>query len=81
MFKRTLDDGLVPWRVEPADAVAAMAELSPELGVQRKAESAKAAPMGKGSAADVHAGIRALIEEAVDTEALQAMPPIWQAWL
>mmetsp|Transcript_15954 Transcript_15954/g.41993 ORF Transcript_15954/g.41993 Transcript_15954/m.41993 type:complete len:549 (-) Transcript_15954:277-1923(-) len=71
---------LVPWGALPADAIAAVSALSPELAVQRKADN-KGLPPGKATAADVHAGLRALIDEATDADKLQAMPPAWQPWL
>ena len=61
MRKLAFDSSLVPWCATPSDAVAAVADLSPELAVQRKAEGAK---IGSGGAVDVHAGVRALIGEA-----------------
>ncbi|KAL1520613.1 hypothetical protein AB1Y20_022187 [Prymnesium parvum] len=73
--------GLVPWGAEPVEALSVVADLSPELAVQRKTEYSKTMVSGKGNTADVHAGLRVLIEEATDIDKLQAMPPAWQPWL
>jgi hypothetical protein len=73
--------GLVPWGVDPDEATARVVELSPELAVRRRHEAGKPLAVGKGAAADVHAGLRQLIEEATSTERLQLMPPAWQPWL
>lgn len=80
--KPWLPTSLVPWGAMPDEALARVSDLSPEIAVQRKSDGgAKPMPMGKGVAADVHAGLRGLIEEATDIERLQAMPPAWQPWL
>ena len=59
-----------PWSASGDQAAALAQGVSPSEAVKKH-----------GKAADVHATMRGLIAEATGAEALQAMPPAWQAWL
>ena len=62
-----------PWSATGAVAAARMRELSPQLIVR--------AHHPKRHEADVHAKLRALIDQATSVDRLAEMPPAWQPWL
>jgi len=59
-----------PWTVSGEEAESRAKGVSPAELVKRE-----------GKAADVYSMLRSLIAEATNDEALQTMPPGWQAWL
>jgi len=73
----------VPWGADSEEAIERVSALSPELAVleQRRVDGNRSVPLGKGTAADVHAMLRSLISEATEVDRLQLMPPAWQPWL